>query len=266
MIRFLLLLLSLGLVPFALAGLPGSGEVCLEGEYDGHLQDVWYDPSGKVIYWAHTQDLLKTDLEGHIIKHVRVDGHHAGIELRDGRLFVAVCEMQSKTKGKTTPNSRVSIGEYDAVTLALIKMHVTDINDRSGSLAMLEDGSFVVGCLRPQDISLSQVRFHHIGSDYRLISSHVLDNVPVLLGIEVIKYHDGELWLCFNGCDKNRKPLGFDCLRLGGNFKEIWRGKLTGSCGLVFENGKKWLGWTHRVDPKDKKNSRWISGLRRKKD
>ena len=36
--------------------------VKLEGEYPGHLQDVWM--TSNVVWWAHTQYLVKTDRKG----------------------------------------------------------------------------------------------------------------------------------------------------------------------------------------------------------
>ena len=235
----------------AFAKLPDVNEIVLEGDYEGHLQDVWYD--GKdTLYWAHTEDLLKTDLSGRVLKRAKVEGHHAGIELKDGRLFIAVCIMQNKTGGKTTPECRVTVGEYDAETLDLVKMHVTDIHDRSGSLAILADGTFAVGCLRPQDISKSQVRFHHLDRDFKLIESRVLDNVPVKLGIEVIKRRGDDLYLNMYG-----KP---GTIRLDRNFNETWRGELGGSCGLVFDGDDIWNGATKR----DPKSGRYASKLVRR--
>ena len=221
---------------------PDVTEIRLEGKYDGHLQDVWRE--GPYIYWAHTQDLLKTDLSGRIVRHARVEGHHAGLEVRDGRLYTAVCIMQGKTKGKTTPECRVTVGEYDAETLELVKMHVTDINDRSGSLTILDDGTFLVGCLRPQDIALTQVRFHHLDRDFRLIRSYVVDNVPVRLGIETLKRKNGFVYLGLYGSDKDHKKLDFDTVKLDGDYREVWRGRLGGSYGS-FEDGRfRWIGKT----------------------
>ena len=79
------------------ATLPASGRIELTGPHVGHLQDVWRE--GKYIYWMQTQVLYKTDLAGNILIRKAVEGHHAGCEIRDGKLYVAVCVMQSKTGG-----------------------------------------------------------------------------------------------------------------------------------------------------------------------
>ena len=234
----------------AFGAMPDVAEIKLEGSYSGHLQDVWHD--GKSLYWAHTLDLLKTDLSGKVIAKASVKGHHAGLEVRDGKVYVAVCEMQSRTGGKTLPDSRVTVNVYDADTLKLIEEHVTDINDRSGSLAILDDGSFLVGCLRPQDIAKTQVRFHHLGRDFKLVKSYVLDNVPVMLGIETIKLHGGNFYL-------NHYADGGLCIKLDKSFREVARYRLNGTCGLVFDGGQVWVGVTRRS--KDGRGFR--SGLKR---
>ena len=89
----------------------------LGGDYTGHLQDVWRD--GNVLYWAHTLALVKTDLSGNVLAKTDVSEHHAGLEVRDGKVYVAVCDMQDKTGGETLPNSRVTVKVYDAETLKL---------------------------------------------------------------------------------------------------------------------------------------------------
>jgi hypothetical protein len=127
----------------------------LEGDYAGHLQDVWWD-GGANLWWAHTRQILRTNCDGKILARADVDGHNAGCEARDGRLYVAVCPMQDTTGGKTTPECHPQINVYDAATLRLLERHILDgVIDRSGSLAILPDGSFVVGCLRPPDIGKS---------------------------------------------------------------------------------------------------------------
>ena len=170
----------------------------LEGEYPGHLQDVWM--TGSTIWWAHTQYLVKTDRQGHVLTKAEVGGHHAGLEIRDGRLYTAVCAFNGEPRGATTPECHVMVGEYDAETLARIEMHVLDINDRAGSFCFLEDGTCLVGCLRHPSLKPSEVKFHHIGKDWKLIKTHVVDvGKRVKLGIEVIRRYGDEVQLFIYG-------------------------------------------------------------------
>lgn len=226
----------------ATGAMPDVSEIVLQAKPDkGHLQDVCFD-GGKCLYWAHTRELYKTDLSGRVLKKVDVADHHAGLQVRNGRLFVAVCPMQGKTGGQTTPECRLTVGEYDADTLDLVEMHTVDMNDRAGSLAILDDGTFLVGCLRPRDIAPTQVRFHHLDRNFGLIKSHVLDDVPVMLGIEILKIRGKSVYLNMYGVGKGRKSLGFDAIRLGPDLREAARGKLGGSTGLVFDGDFVWVG------------------------
>ena len=243
----ILAIVAAAAISSAAAGhLPDVPEIVLQAKPAcGHLQEVCFDGE-RFLYWAHTKELYKTDLEGRVLATAAVKGHHAGLEVKDGRLFVAVCPMQGKTGGRTTPECRLAVGEYDADTLALVRMHVTDINDRAGSLAILPDGTFLVGCLRPPDILPTQVRFHHLDKDFNLIKSHVLDNVPVKLGIEVIKRRGNDIFLDMYGVDKDDRSLGFDAVRLGPDFRENARGRLGGAMGLVFDGDFAWTAWSRK--------------------
>ena len=46
-------------------GMPDADRIELEGDYAGHLQDVWWD-GGTNIWWAHTHQILRTDLAGKV--------------------------------------------------------------------------------------------------------------------------------------------------------------------------------------------------------
>lgn len=220
--------------------MPDVEKIKLEGDYAGHLQDVWWD-GGTNLWWAHTHQILRTDMEGRILAKVDVEGHNAGLEVRDGRLYVAVCPMQNKTGGKTTPECHPQINVHDAVTLQLLERHILDgLTDRAGSLAILPDGSFVVGCLRPQDITKSQVRLHHLDSNYRLVRSVVLDNIKVELGIETIKYRAGELFLSMY------KGKGLLVVLDAATFTEKRHQKYNGTTGLVFDGYHAWCGRTRK--------------------
>lgn len=235
--------------------LPDVPKINLEGDYRGHLQDVWYDGKGN-LWWAHTHEILRTDTTGKIIARVAVEQHNAGLEVKDGRLYIAVCPMQNTTGGKTTPECRVQINVHDAQTLKLLETHrIEELNDRAGSLCILEDGSFLVGCLRPQDITPSQVRFHHISRDYKPLSAHIVDGLDkVRLGIEVIKRRGNSAYLFVSG----GPTVEVDAK----TFKEISRGKnIGGPCGFVFDGARVWTGQIVR-DPQSK---RWTSFLRRHK-
>ena len=235
----------------ALWGAQAAERISLEGEYAGHLQDVWM--TSNTIWWAHTECLVKTDRAGKIVRRAEVGGHHAGLEVKDGRLYTAVCAFGGEPRGATTPACHVMVGEYDAETLDRIEMHVLDINDRAGSFCFLEDGTFLVGCLRHPSLKPSEVKFHHIGKDWKLIKTHVVDvGQPVKLGIEVIRRYGNDLYLFIYGCPVIR--LDARTFERTGRLKSAG-----GQTGFAKEGDSVWVGTTSR--PKDAKTYR--SGLLR---
>ena len=238
--------------------LPESGKIVLEGAYSGHLQDVCR--SGNCIYWMHTRTLLKTDFSGKVLARKEMPDHHAGCEVRDGKLYVAVCAMQSKTGGKTLSGSRVQINVFDADTLELLEEHVTDINDRSGSFCFLEDGTCLVGCLRHPELKPDQVRFHHLDKNFKLIKSYVLDNVTVKLGIEVIK-RKGDFYYLFL-----YKGKGL-ALKLDKNFNEVARfTDMPGNVGIFQDGDDWWVARTKCSAEVDKTKRTWTSFIERQPD
>ena len=234
-----------------LLGARAAERISLEGEYAGHLQDVWM--TSNTIWWAHTECLVKTDRAGKIIRRAEVGGHHAGLEVKDGRLYTAVCAFNGEPRGATTPKCHVMVGEYDAETLDRIEMHVLDINDRAGSFCFLEDGTFLVGCLRHPSLKPSEVKFHHVGKDWKLIKTHVVDvGQPVKLGIEVIRRYGNDLYLFIYGCPVIR--LDARTFERAGRLKSAG-----GQTGFAKEGDSVWVGTTSRS--KDTKTYR--SGLLR---
>lgn len=243
-------ILALG---FCLAGtVPAADRIDLEGDYSGHLQDVWKE--GGTLWWAHTDTLVKTDLDGRILASALVGGHHAGLEVKDGRLYSAVCAYNGEPRGETTPDCHVMVGEYDADTLAQVKMHVLDINDRAGSFCFLADGTCLVGCLRHPDLQPTEIKFHHLDRDFRLIRTHVVDvGRAVALGIEVIRRVGNDVYLF---------PYGTLAVRLSGTTLQVTGlvGTPGGDRGFVPDGTSVWIGTsTSRAS-----DSRWVSGLDRK--
>lgn len=225
-------------------GLSECSEIVLCGAYTNHLQDVWLDRMNELIYWAHTDVLLMTDLNGKILRQTTVGEHHAGLGLKDGRLYIAVCTTASLYGGQAERDSYVTVGEFDAKTLGLIAYHKTRLNDRAGSLAIRDDGTFLVGCLRPLDVSATQVKLHHLDTDFKLIKTYVIDNVPVQLGIETIKIWEGYAYLHFFPIDSSGKVLDFDTIKLDADYKEVWRGKMKGDRGIFFDGTDRWSGYS----------------------
>ena len=231
----------------------GGGRILLPGTYPGHLQDVWRADGN--IWWAHTSHLIRTDDKGNVRAQVSVEGHHAGCEVKDGTLFVAVCPLQNTTGGRTTSNCRVQVNEYDAETLAPKGEHVvTNLNDRAGSFCFLDDGTMLVGCLRHPALKKSEVKFHHLDKNFKLLETHVVDaGQDVRLGIEVIRRYGDDIFLfVYDGLVIRLDARTFE---VTGRFKG--RG---GERGFIREEMDAWIGVTVR----NKETKAWRSWLERR--
>ena len=229
---------ALGLISVLCGCVTGAGArlpdvVELEpGKYGGHLQDVTRD--GEFLYWAHTRTILKTDLSGKVLASVRNPDHNAGCQVRDGKLYVAVCTRGGVIRPEDREKYKLQINVYDAGDLRLIEKRVIEnASDRAGSLAILPDGSFIIGCLRPPDVRADQVRFYHLSPEFKVLSRHEIGDMPIPLGIEVIKYHRGDLWLFSYG----GKTVRLDAA----TFAEKGRyDGLKGALGAVFDGDGFW--------------------------
>lgn len=228
---FLPFLILCGCVTEPVVRLPDMVDL-MPGKYGGHLQDVTRD--GDFLYWAHTRTILKTDLNGKVLASVRDADHNAGCQVGNGKLYVAVCTRGGVIRPEDREKYKLQINIYDAGDLHLLeKRMIENVSDRAGSLAILPDGSFIVGCLRPPDVRADQVRFYHLSPEFKVLSRHEIGDMPIRLGIEVIKYHHGDLWLFSYG----GKTVRLD----SATFAEKGRyDGLRGELGAVFDDDGFW--------------------------
>jgi hypothetical protein len=241
--------LAIGVAAMAADAPQLADEIKLEGDYKGHLQDVVLAAERGAIYWAHTCNFLKTDLTGKVLKNIEVPGHHAGTALVEGKLYVAVCPMQSKTGGKTTPECRVNVYVYDANTLDFVTKHELEQNDRSGSIALLPSGEWLVGCLRGKGITESQVRTHRYAKDFTYLGPVVWDlGRKIKLGIETIHVYNGAAYL---GINPNL------LVKLDAELKEAEHFRSGGQMGWFICGDAMWTG----KSKKNKGSGKWESAL-----
>ncbi len=62
--------------------------VTCEGTYQHHLQGICADRDS--IYWCFTTQLVKTDLNGKLLKKVPVANHHGDLCWHEDKLYIAV--------------------------------------------------------------------------------------------------------------------------------------------------------------------------------
>lgn len=167
-----------------------------EGRYGGHLQGVATD--GESIYWSHTVQLAKTDLEGQLIARIDVPSHHGDLTLHDKKLYVAV-ELGNFNQPPGATDSWVYV--YDKTTLKQLGKHpVPELVHGAGGIAY-NDGRFIlVGGLPPAH---EQNYVFEYDTDFTFRKRHVLFSGQTHLGIQTATYMSRHWWFGCYGSPKN---------------------------------------------------------------
>ena len=174
-----------------------------EGVYGGHLQGVATD--GHFIYWSHTVQLVKTDLNGKMIHHIDVASHHGDLTYHDSKVLVAV-ELGSfnRPPGESDPWIYV----YDGGSLEFISKHaVPELVHGCGGIAYHDDRFILVGGL-PGDHQKNYL--FEYNKDFMFQARHDLPTGQTRLGIQTAGYMDGYWWFGCYGSPKNPGLLMVD--------------------------------------------------------
>ncbi len=167
-----------------------------DGTYGGHLQGVATD--GKSIYWSHTVQLVKTDLNGRILRRIDVPDHHGDLTHHDGEVFVAVEFGQfNRPPGESDPWVYV----YDAESLKLLRKHrVPELVHGSGGIAY-HDGKFIVVGGLPGDHPQNYA--FEYDQEFKFLKRHVLPSGQTSLGIQTAGHLHGRWWFGCYGSPEN---------------------------------------------------------------
>ena len=165
-------------------------EATCEGAYPKHLQGVCVDD--QAIYWSFTTELVKTDLDGKLIKKVPADDHHGDLCHRDGKIYVAV-NLGKFNDPKGNADSWVYV--YNAEDLSLIaKRETPEVFHGAGGIDHRDGHFFVVGGL-PNDVAENYV--YEYNGDFQFIKKHIVPSGHTHLGIQTAAFADGRWWF---GC------------------------------------------------------------------
>lgn len=164
--------------------------VTCEGEYAHHLQGVCVDENA--IYWSFTTTLVKTDLDGKVLKKIPVVNHHGDLCHHDGKVYIAVnLGRFNNPEGKA--DSWVYV--YDAATLNEIARHeVQEVFHGAGGIGVKDGHFFVVGGL-PKGIEENYV--YEYDSAFQFLKKHTLHSGYTLMGIQTVTFAHDRWWF---GC------------------------------------------------------------------
>lgn len=171
--------------------------VTCEGEYPHHLQGICSDKSA--IYWSFTTTLVKTDLDGRLLKKVPVANHHGDLCFHEGKLHVAV-NLGKFNDPKGNADSWVFV--YDAAALKEIARHeVQEVFHGAGGIGIRDGRFYVVGGL-PDGVQENFVYEYDAG--FQFLKKHVLKSGHTHLGIQSATFAHDRWWF---GCYGEPKIL-----------------------------------------------------------
>ena len=151
-------------------------KVQCEGAYQHHLQGVCTDENS--IFWSFTTTLVKTDMNGTLLKQVPVANHHGDLCFHQGKLYVAV-NLGKFNDPEGNGDSWVYV--YDAETLTEIARHETqEVFHGAGGIGIRDGHFFVVGGL-PDDLKENYV--YEYDRDFKFLTKHIVKSGHTHLGI-----------------------------------------------------------------------------------
>lgn len=161
-----------------------------EGSYPHHLQGICTD--GSAIYWSFTTTLVKTDLQGKLLKQVGVVTHHGDLCYHEGKLYVAV-NLGKFNDPAGNADSWVYV--YDAGSLEELARHETqEAIYGAGGIGFRADRFFIVGGL-PKGIDENYV--FEYDRNFKFLGRHAIHSGQTLLGIQTAAFAHDRWWF---GC------------------------------------------------------------------
>jgi hypothetical protein len=171
--------------------------VTCDGTYPHHLQGICADR--EAIYWSFTTTLVKSDLNGKLLKQLPVANHHGDLCFHDGRLYVAV-NLGKFNDLQGNADSWVYV--YDAATLKELARHeVQHVFHGAGGIGFRNGHFFIVGGL-PDGVEENSV--YEYDSDFQFVKQHVIRSGHTHLGIQTATFAHDRWWF---GCYGDPKIL-----------------------------------------------------------
>lgn len=211
--------------------------VTCEGTYPHHLQGICAD--NEAIYWCFTTTLVKTDLNGKLLKKVPVANHHGDLCFHEGKLYVAV-NLGKFNDPKGNADSWVYV--YDAATFKELARHeVQEVFHGAGGIGIRNGHFFVVGGL-PDSVEENFV--YEYDAKFKFQKKHVIKSGHTHLGIQTATFANDRWWF---GCYGDPKIL----LVTDADFKMKGRYEFDCSLGIVALPDGRFLSATGKCE-KDK--------------
>lgn len=170
-------------------------DVACEGTYRAHLQGVCVGDDA--IFWCFTTQLVKTDLDGKLLKQAPVANHHGDLCFLDGKLYVAV-NLGRFNDPKGNADSWIYVYRGDDLTL-VSKHRTPEVFHGAGGVGVRDGRFFVVGGL-PDGVEQNYV-YEYDGS-FKFIRRHVVKSGHTLMGIQTATFAQDRWWFGCYGAPK----------------------------------------------------------------
>lgn len=171
--------------------------VSCDGTYQHHLQGICIDKDA--IYWSFTTTLVKTDLNGKLLKKMAVANHHGDLCYHDNKLFVAV-NLGKFNDPQGHADSWICV--YDAHTLDELARHpVQEVFHGAGGIGFRNGHFFVVGGL-PEGVEENYV--YEYDGNLQFVKKHIIRSGHTHLGIQTATFAHDRWWF---GCYGNPEIL-----------------------------------------------------------
>jgi glycerophosphoryl diester phosphodiesterase len=195
-------------------------DVECEGIYPRHLQGICTDGRG-AIYWSWTDALVKTDLQGRVLKQLPALWHYGDLCFHDGKVFVAV-NFREFNKPAGHADSWVFV--YDGESLAELAWHpLREVVHGAGGIAYHDGRFIVVGGLPP---GVNRNYLYEYDEQFKFQKRHVLASGYTLMGIQTAAWANGSWWF---GCYGNPQVL----LRADAAFRLTGKWDFNASVGIA---------------------------------
>jgi enterochelin esterase-like enzyme len=159
-------------------------------QYPKHLQGIGCD--GHSLFWSFTTTLVKSDLQGTVLKSVPVADHHGDLCVHDGKVFVAV------NLGKfNDPAGHADswVFAYDAASLKeLARYPVPEVFHGAGGIGVHNGNFFIVGGL-PETVPENYV--YEYDARFTFQRKHTIASGHTELGIQTAAFAHGRWYF---GC------------------------------------------------------------------
>lgn len=199
-----------------------------EGSYPRHVQGVCSDDKG-AFYWSWTECLVKTDLQGKVLRQVSAPDHQGDLCHVNGKIYVAV-NLGKFNRPAGEADSWVFV--YDAETLQELSRHpVPELIHGAGGLAFNDGRFIVIGGLPP---GASENYAYEYDTSFKFIRRHVINSGYTLMGIQTAEYAAGSWWF---GCYGKPAIL----LRTDASFNVTGKWEFNAAVGIIHLSENRFL-------------------------